>query len=224
MTRFFGKPTKFVRHMTDENLTIEPQRVQIFQFWKMDADVSAYVDGQDVETKTIRLGSRVTKYHVDMTVQPETIEPQRLYMGIIKLSFHDIFSPFISKIQPSTSAWGTATTAFAVTGYIPLGAFSDSTAFTVTNYASADVDIGDIQGVKLDDNFKHWIPRLKKIIVFDQNPLISSRFMKVPSKVKRGNHFTFYGLWIFNDSIRGATPADTQVKINIKQYLEEWAI
>ena len=60
--------------------------------------------------------------------------------------------------------------------------------------------------------------------VFDQRPLMGERWQRVPSKVKRINLNTYYGLFIFNDAPRGATPADTQVKIDIKSYYEEMAL
>ncbi len=80
-----------------------------------------------------------------------------------------------------------------------------------------------IQEWMMDDYIKHWI-NLKKITVFDQRPLMGDRWQKVPSKVKRINEGTWYGMMIFNDSVRGGTPADTQVKVNIKDYYEEMAI
>ncbi len=76
---------------------------------------------------------------------------------------------------------------------------------------------------KLDDNIHHWI-NLKKITVFDQRPLMGERYQRIPSKVKRINDYTFYGLFIFNDSTRGGTPADTDVTVNLKEYWEELAI
>ena len=88
---------------------------------------------------------------------------------------------------------------------------------------STDTDISGIDSVMLDDYFKHFV-RLRKSLVFDQRPLMTDRFMRVPSKVKRINDGTFYGMWIFNDAVRGGTPADTQVDIRLKQYIEEWAM
>ena len=100
---------------------------------------------------------------------------------------------------------------------------------TIQGDETANQEIGGsgsgygIQEWLLDDQIKHFI-NLKKVTVFDQRPLMGERWQRVPSKVKRANPFTYYGLFIFNDSTRGATPADTQVTLNIKSYWEEMAI
>ena len=54
--------------------------------------------------------------------------------------------------------------------------------------------------------------------------MLGSRYMKVPAKVKRINPYTWYGLFIYNDSNRGATPADTQIKYRLKQTLKYYAL
>ena len=100
---------------------------------------------------------------------------------------------------------------------------------TVVKGASSALEIGGTSsgfGIKewlLDDHIKHFV-NLKKVTVFDQRPLMGERWQRIPSKVKRGNEGMFYGLVIFNDSTRGATPADTQITIKIKSYWEELAI
>ena len=81
-----------------------------------------------------------------------------------------------------------------------------------------------INDVRLDDYFKHFVPSLKKITVFEQRPLLSNRKMRIPKKVKRANDFTFYGLWVYNDSPRGESPSDTDIEIHLKQYFEEYAL
>ncbi|NIR86943.1 hypothetical protein GWO13_04940, partial [Candidatus Bathyarchaeota archaeon] len=101
--------------------------------------------------------------------------------------------------------------------------FPNSTANEKVGFStSAQINPGTngIQAVKIDDNFKHWIQLKQPVTVFDQQPLISDKWMKIPAKVKRINPYTFYGLWIFNDAVRGATPADTSVFLDLDSYQE----
>lgn len=222
MSRFFGKPTKFVKSVTDETVTLGPQRAQIIPFWYYDDAATARVDGADLTEKTMPLGSRITKHKIDMLVTPYTVEPQKLYFGFIKLSFNDVFSPHVCGSRFSLDTYQGTPTDTNATSYIRLWP-SETDVTEVKNGLSSDTDIGGIDSVMLDDYFKHTV-RLRKALVFDQRPLMTDRFMRVPSKVKRINEGTFYGMWIFNDAVRGATPADTQVDIRLKQYIEEWAL
>ncbi len=53
---------------------------------------------------------------------------------------------------------------------------------------------------------------------------MGERWQRVPSKVKRINDGTFYGLFFFNDSPRSGDGSAEQLKISIKSYWEEKAI
>jgi hypothetical protein len=221
MGRFFGKPTKLVRHVTDNTYTIGPQRAQIIPFWYYDSTATSRTDGQDLADEfKMPEGSRITKHKLEMLVTPYTIEPQKLFIGRVKLSFNDMYAPSVCGTKFSVSSYQTTPTGANATNYIQIYPDSNEKA---NNNMTTDTDLGGIDTVLLDDHFKHWI-NLKKAIVYDQRPLMSDKFQRVPSKVKRVNKGTFYGLFVFNDSVRGATPADTQVDINVKQYLEEWAL
>jgi hypothetical protein len=222
MSRFFGKPTKFIRHVTDETVTLGPQRAQIIPFWYYNDSATARVDGADLTEKTMPLGSLISKHRIEMLVTPYTVEPQKLYYGMVKLSFHDVFAPSVCGSRFSLDAFQGTPTDTNATTFLKLWP-ADTDVTEVQNGLSADFDTGGIDAVKLDDYFKHWV-RLNKAVVFDQRPLMTDKFMRVPAKVKRINDGTFYGMWIFNDAVRGGTPADTQVDINLKQYIEEWAI
>lgn len=231
----YGRPTKHIRHVDETTTTIEPQRFKIFRFWKYSDTATARVDGQDLEDENVcPLGSRITKHKVDILVTPETIEPQQLYIGRIKLSFHDIYAtPVCGGRFEQASYQDTATENFsAITDAISLERYPDVGATdglievkgieTSTNMefgASGD----GISNVRLDDHFKHFC-NLKKVTVFDQRPLMGERWQRIPSKVKRINEGTYYGLLIFNDSTRGGQPSDTQVTVNLKSYWEEMAI
>ena len=87
----YGKPTKHVRHVDEDTITLEPQRFYVHIFWRYSDSATARTDGQDLQDEKIYpVGSRITKHKTDILVTPETIEPQQLYIGRIKLAFHDI--------------------------------------------------------------------------------------------------------------------------------------
>lgn len=229
----YGKPTKHVRHVDEDTFTLEPQRFYVHTFWtRNDTNSTARTDGLDLkDEKTCPLGSKITKHKVDILVTPETIEPQQLYIGRIKLSFHDIYASAICGGRFTQGSYGdTATENFvADTNPITPHLYPWATEESVAGAQSTNQEIGGsgsgfgIQEWLLDDNIKHFI-NLKKVTVFDQRPLMGERWQRIPSKVKRINPYTYYGMFFFNDSTRGATPADTQLKIKIKSYWEEMAI
>lgn len=231
----YGRPTKHIRHADETSYTIEPQRFSLHTFWRYDAAATSRTDGQDIQDdKTCPLGSKITKHKVDILVTPETIEPQQLYIGRVKLSFHDIYaSPVCGGRFDQASYGDTATENFvADTNPIALNIYPNVESGTLeVNGAgsAANVEIGGsssgfgITEWLLDDNIKHFV-NVKKVTVFDQRPLMGERWQRIPSKVRRINEGTFYGLWMFNDSPRGATPADTQLTVNLKEYWEEMAI
>ncbi len=233
----FGKPTKHIRHSNEVTHTIEPQRFIIHTFWKFNNSATTRTDGLDLQATVgslMPLGSRVTKHKMDILVTPETIEPQQIYMGRIKLSFTDVMNFAICGGRfNQASVLDTTTMDFElITTPICPFLFPDDQNTNFTNVKGdnvANVEIGGsgsgqgIQDWNLDDHIKHWI-NLKKVTVFDQRPLMGERWQRIPSKVKRINEGCYYGLMIFNDSTRGGTPADTQVTVNIKDYIEEMAI
>lgn len=222
MSRFYGKPTKFIKSVTDETVTVGPQRCQIIPLWYYASSATARTDGANLTEKTMPLGSRITKHKIDMLVTPYTVEPQKLYFGFVKLSFNDVFAPHVCGSRFSLDTYQGTPTDTNATTYLKLWP-SSTTVTQVNNGLNSDTDISGIDSVMLDDYFKHTV-RLKKALVFDQRPMMTDRYMRVPSKVKRINEGTFYGLWIFNDAVRGGTPADSQIDIRLKQYIEEWAM
>lgn len=231
----YGKPTKLVRHTSEETLVLEPQRFEIITCWKYsNGSPTVRTDGLDLQNEaTCPLGSRITKHKIDILVTPETIEPQQLYIGRIKLSFNDVYSSAICGGRFHQASYGDTTTENFDTETNPITPhlYPDSTSdsLMVKGDGSTNQEIGGsgsgygITEWMLDDHVKHWI-NLKKVTVFDQRPLMGERWQRIPSKVKRINEGSFYGLMFFNDAPRGATPADTQLTINLKQYWEEWAI
>ena len=73
---FYGKATKRIKHVPDvAQYVIEPQRMMHIPFWYTDADEAAGTDGTIVTGISARLGSLITKHHLDMTVTPETVDP-----------------------------------------------------------------------------------------------------------------------------------------------------
>jgi hypothetical protein len=227
----YGKPTKLVRHVSESEFTLEPERMYIHAFWTYNPNAASRTDGDDLEnSNTIPLGSRITKHKVTMTVTPETIEPQKLYMGLVQLSFQDVYHPKVCGGRFVQASEGdTATENFADASEVDLGLYPDDqdsgASIIVKGFESAREwnSSATITDVLLDDTLKHFCS-LKQVDLFDQRPLISNRWQRVPKKVKRINEGTFYGLALYNDSDRGATPADTQLSFNIKSYYEEWAI
>lgn len=226
----YGKPTKHVRHVDEDQFTIEPQRFYVHTFWKNSDAATARSDGQDLQdSKTCPSGSVIRKHKVDILVTPETIEPQQIYIGRIKLSFNDILSEHLNGVTMSQTTYQGAVTKANVASPRGPHLFGSVGNHVVNGDEASNQEIGGTasgEGIKeflLDDHIKHYI-NLKKVTVFDQRPLLGSRWQRIPSKVKRINPYTFYGLYIFNDSTRGATPANTQVTVNIKSYWEETAI
>lgn len=227
----YGRPTKLIRHVDEDEFTLEPERMYIHTFWAYWPSTTARTDGLDLENnKACPIGSKIIKHKVTMTVTPETIEPQNLYMGLVKLSFHDVYaSPVCGGRFTQASVMDTATENFADATSVSLGLYpddADSGATIAPGGAETEREwdgSATITDVLLDDNLKHFV-NLKKTTVFDQRPLFTDRFQRIPSKVKRINEGTYYGLVLYNDSDRGATPADTQLSFNIKSYWEEMAI
>ena len=61
MTRFYGKPTLFIRHRPDvAQYVCEPQRAMHVPFWYCDADETQPTDGSISTGLGMRLGSRIT--------------------------------------------------------------------------------------------------------------------------------------------------------------------
>ncbi len=228
----YGKPIKHVRHVDEDSFTIELQRFYVHRFWSGGTGGAARSDGDDLQdTKLCPLGSKITKHKLEILVTPETIEPQQIYMGRIKLSFNDVLARPIAGGLWGQGSFGDESTESFTADTTPISPqlYPASATQKVLGYETANQEIGGaasgfgISEWKLDDNIRHYI-NLKKITVFDQRPLMGERWQRIPSKVKRINPFTFYGLFLFNDSVRGGTAADTQVTVNIKSYYEELAI
>lgn len=233
----YGKPTKHVRHSRETTFTVEPQRFATYCFWKYNDTATARTDGLDLKDEVhFPEGSRITKHKLEILITPETIEPQQIYMGRIKLSFSDVMNHAICGGRFDQASYGDAATENFTAKTNPIGpqlypkkGATDGLTVVAGQTTAGTSEIGgsgsgfNIKDWMLDDHIKHWI-NLKKVTVFDQRPLMGERWQRVPSKVKRINEGTFYGLFIYNDSTRGATPADTQITVNIKQYLEEMAI
>lgn len=231
----YGNPQKLIRHVDEDTLTIGPQRFQIHRFWQYNdsAGCTTRTDGLDLQDdKYIPEGSKIFNHRVEMLITPETIEPQQLYIGTIALSFADVYHHAIcggrfsqaSYQDTATENFVQKTNAIGPKFYMSNGATENLTVVQPT--VASDLEIvsgGGITEWNLDDHIKHWI-RLKKVTVYDQRPLVMDRKNPIPSKVKRSNEGMFYGLFIFNDAVRGATPADTQVTVNIKSTYTEKAL
>ncbi len=213
--------------MDKDTFTIDPQHGYIHTFWQADpTNATARVDNQDLENeKVCPLGSKITKHKLEVTVTPYTIEPQNLYMGIVKLSFHDIYSDYVRGYTGKDASYQTAGTKTNQTSYFRL--FPTSASGEADRVAGAETDIDwatltvQITDIKLDDHFPHFC-NPKKVTLFDQRPLLTNRYQRVPSKVKRINQFCYYGLWLFNDSPDGGSAAE-KLDFDIKSYWEEWA-
>lgn len=231
----YGIPTKTIRHVDETDITLGPQRAYIHTFWKTNSTTATTrTDGLDLQDeKVLKLGSKVVSHNVAMRITPYTIEPQQLYMGLVKLSFHDVLArPVCGGVFEQVSYQDTATENFDVdTNAIALQLFPshNSSDEQVVNGADTEFEIGgsssgfNITEWFLDDLIGHFV-RLAKVTLFDQRPLVSDRKQRIPKKVKRANSGTFYGIFFYNDSPRGATPSDTQLDINIKERWIEKAI
>ncbi len=227
----YGRPLKHVRHVDDTTFTVGPQRAYLHTFWKQSSGGTARTDGLDLQDeKTVPAGSKITSHRLEILVTPETIEPQQLYIGRLKLSFNDVLAePICGLTFDATSYQHTALVVSALTNPITPALFPNDDQGGTVNGSDVEIEIGGassgfgIAEWKLDDNIHHYI-NLKKVTVFDQRPLMGERNQRIPSKVKRINPYTFYGMFIFNDSPRGGTPADTQVTVNLKEMWNELAI
>lgn len=225
----YGKPIKHVRHVDHDNFTVGPQRFYIHRFWRTDTDTTVRSDGDDIQDdKGLNLGSKIKKHKVEILVTPETIEPQQLYIGRVKLSFNDYWSNAIAGMTLTQASYQGTITEAAISNAITPNMYCIDSRKVLTGDETEREIGGAASGYgiaewMLDDHIKHWI-NLKKVTVFDQRPLMGERWQRIPSKVKRANDFSYYGLFIFNDSPRGGTPADTQVTVDIKSYWEELAL
>jgi hypothetical protein len=214
----YGHPTKLGKSVTDETLTIEPQRYQFMNFWQADNSVT-HTDGENITTKALDLGTKVVSHHVKQTMTPETVEPQEIYMATLKFSFFDWLAPSICGMNLQITDAGTITNEASATNHLD---FYSTYSTRKLNHQTGDQTL-DIDDIKNDDELPHFL-RAKSAYVYDQSPMLGSRYMKVPAKVKRINPYTWYGLFIYNDSDRGATPADTQIKYRLKQTLKYYAL
>lgn len=221
---FYGRTTKRIKHVPDvAQYVVEPQRAMHIPFWYTDADEAAGTDGSIVTGISARLGSLITKHHIDMTVTPETVDPQNIYMAFVKLSWHDIFNPYVCGVAHLDDSYQDATpTNQNYTGYIRIYPENDTDSYKPV-YVTGQIDMQE-RDLAADKYVWHTLKKLRKVTVFNQMPLLSARGMKVPAKVKRINPYTYYGMLVFNDAPRGGTPADTQVTIDLKQRFEEWQI
>lgn len=222
MTRLYGKTSKFVRHVRDTTYTIGPQRMRAIPFWYCKSDETR-TDGQDKsDTFGMPLGSIIAKHKLETLVTPYTVEPQKIYMARLVLSFHDVLAPEVMGQSVDEQSYQDATPIVAnVTSFIQM---YPVVATKQVIHQPAEYDISGIDTLKLNDTVHHFINKLSKVIVFDQRPLMGDKWQRVPAKAKRINPYTWYGVLVFNDSVRGGTPADTNIDINFKEYLEEWAI
>jgi hypothetical protein len=214
----YGTPTKLVQSITDREYTIEPQRYQLIPFWKTDDTVSL-ADGDNITDVELPLGAKVVSHHVKQVLTPETIEPQELYIATLKFSFFDWLAPSICGQHLQIASNDTVTTEASPTTNLD---FYTTYSERSLNEPTGDQTL-DIDTIKNDDELPHFL-RPRSTYVYDQNPMLGSRYMSVPKKVKRINPYTWYGLFIYNDSNRGATPADTQIKYRIKQKLKVYAM
>lgn len=214
----YGHPTKLGKSITDTTYTIEPQRFQFVPFWQSDNSVT-HTDGENITTTKFDLGTKIVSHHVKQTMTPETIEPQEIYMATLKFSFFDYLAPSICGEHIQITSGDVVTSAESPT--TELGFYNTYSTRTL-EHPTGDQTL-DIDTIRNDDELPHFL-RTKSAYVYDQSPMLGSRYMKVPAKVKRINPYTWYGLFIYNDSERGATAADTQIKYRIKQTLKYYAL
>ena len=115
MARLYGKTTKFARHVAENDITLEPQRFYALCLWRNKDNVTR-TDGEDVTGVTCQTGSIIKRHKLEILVTPETIEPQQLYIGRLKLAFHDIFARPICGGEWDQASYGDeATESFPVT-------------------------------------------------------------------------------------------------------------
>lgn len=223
MTRFYGKPTLFIRHRPDvAQYVCEPQRAMHIPLWYNSTDKAAGTDGSIDTALSVKTGSRITKHHLALEVIPETVDPQKVYMATIKLSWHDVFNPYVMGEEIGFDTYQGTVTETNKTAYIRVWPGDDITD-QIVEYQTGQIDMQE-RDLAADKYVWHTLKTLRKFTVFNQMPLISERNMRVPAKVKRINPFTYYGLLVFNDAPRGGTPADTQVTFNVKNDFDEWQV
>lgn len=214
----YGRPTKFVRHVTDESFVIEPQRYSIIPLWYTDSTIQRE-DQQDVNDKALALGSRISKNKVSQTMSPNNPDiPTHFYWGRVMLSFDDVFSPYVS------GKWYNADGAEQnVNSYINIQPTNNFNNVNATD-AGLQNQTATLQQIQLDDYFKHFVRISNKMTVYNENYVFGTRWQRVPGKCKRANPRMFFGLWIYNDAPRTATPADNALNYQLEQYFEEWAL
>ncbi len=111
----YGKPTKHIRHSNEVTITLEPQRFYIHRCWSYQSNATTRTDGLDITSAVgavMPLGARIDKHKFEILVTPETIEPQQLYMGRIKLSFHDVYASAVMGGRVHMDSYGGTGVAF----------------------------------------------------------------------------------------------------------------
>lgn len=225
MVRLYGKPNKLIRHVHDTgNIQVDAQESVLINFWHTDTSVAASADGTDIDEGEdnegigLPLGSRVLKHKTKLLIEPSTIEPQSIWLSMVTLSFHDILHPAIINQEIDSSGFrGTLTPSNTSAGAAALPArfYPDKdklkAEWTKTAIASQDIDT-----IRLID-YNHHFFNFKNIDLFDQKPLISNRYQRIPKKARRANPYTWHGILVVNDS---QTATET-IEVRLQQYLEE---
>lgn len=220
MVRLYGKTTKFIRHQTDQSYTVGDGETMQIPFWYANDSATTRVDGQDLQDEFgMPIGSKITKHKLDITITPTTENPQEIYIGRLKLSFHDVLNEEICGMEFDATAYETGYAATAVSGAHSVVRFYPDKDNHRAVHISAAYSADDINAILVEDKLKHFLG-LNKVVVFNQRPLMGSRWQKIPAKVKRINPYTWYGLVVHNASPTAAE----DVTVRVKQYIEEWAL
>lgn len=221
----YGRPTKRVRHIHDTGqIEVDSQESLMINFWHTNTSTSASADGTDINEGednagiALPLGSVVTRHKLTTTIEPSTIEPQNIYMGILTLSFNDHLAPQICGQDFSSSGFQGVITEASLTDFAAPGSpiqIWENTANLKCGWTTTPITGVDIDNVRLNELLRKFIT-FKKITLFDQRPLVGDRWQRIPKKAKRLNPYTWHGLVVVNDS---QTTGEV-VQVQIQQYLE----
>lgn len=168
-------------------------------------------------------GSRVENIKLEIQVQPKTLSSSAIldfYTGRIMTSFHDIKGEQIYGLEESTHGSLTGKTAFTdETGSHPsVTEVSDETG---QDTAVIPMNAMNMTSYETGDVIKHWWRNNRKNVIYGGQPVLYSRWEKVPAKVKRSNPGMFYGMYFMNDTVPVSGSETDTLEIQIKESFTE---
>jgi len=217
------------KHVITRTIELEPQKSVIVPLLHynpseptgttINANSKVVAQGTKFYPNTaVQDGSTVRNLHLEIQIQPKTLNNSAIldfYSGRVTTSFHDIKGDQIYGLTASTTEGKTAFTDEATTPTVAdvSGTTGIDTQPLPVNPMTKEVfDTGDV--------IKHWWKGVRKSVIYGGQPILYSKWEKVPSKVTRSNPGMFYGLIFMNDA-KSVTDDTDVMQIEIKENFTE---